>query len=321
MQPPDPGNDPGLTPNTAGDCKNLCCPPRVDSRKRLCAAHKSVVIAGPEVTLVPYSEDLVRTYHRWMECETLRYLTGSERLSLEEEFLMQRKWEEDPNKWTFIVTLSDNDSTPVGDVNMFMSENLQDAAEIEIMIAEPSARRRGVAQTALRWMMGYASKSFGVHRVLAKIKDDNESSIRLFRDKLGFKLLEALPAFGETVFELHLPAVSNDQLLTVEANHISYHEELEAEALREREKSAKALDPVSEAVLGFYREALAKCACTESTPATRKAAEGILSSHFAAKRDAIQQKIYISTQSSSSFTAKKVAALQKRIQQVYVLPS
>ena len=60
-------------------------------------------IQGSRVVLVPYRQEHVVKYHEWMKSEELQELTGSEPLSLEEEFRMQQTWREDPDKCTFIV--------------------------------------------------------------------------------------------------------------------------------------------------------------------------------------------------------------------------
>ncbi len=70
-------------------------------------ANESTVLIGRKVVLVPYNEGHVtvsmtvmllliaelalQKYHSWMENDELRSLTASERLTLEEEFDMQRK--------------------------------------------------------------------------------------------------------------------------------------------------------------------------------------------------------------------------------------
>ena len=60
-------------------------------------------IQGSKVVLVPYRREHVAKYHEWMRSEELQELTGSEPLSLEEEFRMQEAWRNDPDKCTFIV--------------------------------------------------------------------------------------------------------------------------------------------------------------------------------------------------------------------------
>ncbi|KAK0235471.1 GNAT domain-containing protein [Armillaria nabsnona] len=143
-------------------------------------ANESTVLIGRKVVLVPYNEGHVAKYHSWMENDELRSLTASERLTLEEEFDMQRKWREDDDKLTFIILarherdplLDDEEnlmpsdprilSLPMaGDVNMFLNGAPEDedefTAEVEIMIAEPDYRRGGLALEALQLMLQYAT--------------------------------------------------------------------------------------------------------------------------------------------------------------------
>ncbi|KAK0200027.1 GNAT domain-containing protein [Desarmillaria ectypa] len=160
-------------------------------------ANENTVLVGTKVVLVPYDECHVAKYHAWMENGELRTLTASERLTLEEEFDMQRnfnlsdhvicldlicssgKWREDDDKLTFIIlarhergtlqaSLNLTPSDPrilslamAGDVNMFLNgapENRDEfMAELEIMIAEPEYRRGGLALEALQLMLQYAT--------------------------------------------------------------------------------------------------------------------------------------------------------------------
>lgn len=52
-------------------------------------------IFGDKVILVPYRAEHVPKYHEWMGDLDILRLTGSERLSLQEELDMQRTWEND----------------------------------------------------------------------------------------------------------------------------------------------------------------------------------------------------------------------------------
>ncbi|GMT21069.1 hypothetical protein PFISCL1PPCAC_12366 [Pristionchus fissidentatus] len=113
-------------------------------------------LIGTKVVLVPYEAHHVPKYHQWMtDPKLLEYgnffdyvATASESLSIEEEYDMQKTWRDDDDKLTFIVLDKEiyygsnkcEISSMVGDVNLFISEG---RAEVEIMIAESSARGKG----------------------------------------------------------------------------------------------------------------------------------------------------------------------------------
>ncbi|KAF9972498.1 N-acetyltransferase 9 [Actinomortierella ambigua] len=99
----------------------------------------------------------------------------------------------------------------VGDVNLFYNDHDDpQSAEIEIMIAEPSYRRKGVGLEALKMMMTFAFESLNTKRITSKISTDNASSIALFTNKLGFVQISFSEIFGEVTLETlldpnHLP--------------------------------------------------------------------------------------------------------------------
>ncbi|CAG0924458.1 unnamed protein product [Notodromas monacha] len=149
--------------------------------------------------------DLIHSrYHCWMESEELRILTASERLTLEEEYLNQVSWMEDPNKCTFIILEKtkydeslDEIVSMIGDVNLFLQLSSDDdpesgdgklcqpVAEIEIMIAEDAARGKGLGKESLLAMIIFGRTILGINRFTAKIGFDNHASISLFRN-VGF---------------------------------------------------------------------------------------------------------------------------------------
>ncbi|KAK6052960.1 hypothetical protein COOONC_09536 [Cooperia oncophora] len=65
--------------------------------------NENTKIVGNKIVLVPYEKEHVPNYHKWMEDDEIRRLTGSERLSLDEEYEMQRNWRVDDDKLTFII--------------------------------------------------------------------------------------------------------------------------------------------------------------------------------------------------------------------------
>ncbi|KAJ1359634.1 hypothetical protein KIN20_018408 [Parelaphostrongylus tenuis] len=115
------------------------------------------------------------------------------RLTLEEEYEMQRKWRLDDDKLTFIVlsrTMSDGGCSEVesmiGDVNLFVSSD-RHSGELEVMIAERAARCSGAATEAVTLMISYAMKELQMKHFFVKITDDNTASLHLFEHKLNFK--------------------------------------------------------------------------------------------------------------------------------------
>jgi len=170
--------------------------------------------------------------------------TASEPLTLDEEYVMQQSWHLDEDKCTFIILANEDihisnavlkpwkDYPMVGDVNLFFNDvDHPHTAEVELMIAEPTFRRKGIGKQALSMMLLYGvmvtsslllSPSFnsfmrlgyedlGVKEYTAKIGMDNVASQRLFQKHLGFAFREASQVFQEVTLTLLL----NDD--TVEA--------------------------------------------------------------------------------------------------------
>lgn len=149
-------------------------------------------ILGRRVILVPYEARHVPKYHDWMSNETLRQLTASEELTLDEEYEMQRSWREDSDKLTFIILDAeiygrnqDEIAAMVGDTNLFLHpdpDSDQQVAEAEIMIAEPAARGKGFGREAMLLMLKYAQSQdqLKLEKFQVKIDMDNTTSLHLF---------------------------------------------------------------------------------------------------------------------------------------------
>jgi RimJ/RimL family protein N-acetyltransferase len=173
-------------------------------------------LIGQHVVLVPYAREFVEKYHYWMKDPYLLEMTASEPLSIEEEYEMQTSWYEDPKKCTFIVvanTEAPNDGSGgllttekdlawyldrmSGDINLFFNDRDDPCAcEVEVMIAEASRRRQGLAQESLRLIMAYGIEHLGVTRFFAKINTINTGSLILFKT-LGFTEVAFVEAFQE----------------------------------------------------------------------------------------------------------------------------
>ena len=170
-----------------------------------------LVLRGARCALVPYRAEHVAAYHAWMESAELRAATASERLTRAEEEAMQREWAADEGKATFIILDPARPDTPgtgrhggamAGDVNFFLNDRDDPrAAEVEVMVAEPASRRKGIAREALEMFLAWGRVELGLTRFVAKIGLDNAPSRALFA-ALGFGVKEVCEAFEEVHMEL-----------------------------------------------------------------------------------------------------------------------
>ncbi|EST09764.2 GNAT domain protein [Kalmanozyma brasiliensis GHG001] len=154
--------------------------------------NRDTVLVGRMTVLVPYRKQHVPRYHEWMKDPLIQEQTASEPLSLEEEYEMQQSWAVDEDKLTFIILARPDEDVRgtrsavgvdeflseckmVGDVNIFFNQrheededednaeeqsSVKDAvfdAECEIMIAEHSYRRKGIAREALEMMFAFVT--------------------------------------------------------------------------------------------------------------------------------------------------------------------
>ncbi|KAK8959136.1 hypothetical protein KSP40_PGU020617 [Platanthera guangdongensis] len=170
-----------------------------------------ISVEGKKVFLVPYMREHVPKYHEWMRDPALLFATGSEPLTLDQEYDMHLCWTRSPNKHTFIVLDKDlieggfvhgepHMEAMVGDVNIYMNDpNDFQLAEIEIMIAEQKSRGKGLGEESVLMMMAFAVKKYGIQTFCAKIGESNTTSLKLFH-KLGFKDVSHSDAFKEVTF-------------------------------------------------------------------------------------------------------------------------
>ncbi|XP_022758948.1 N-acetyltransferase 9-like protein [Durio zibethinus] len=192
-----------------------------------------VSLEGQKVIMVPYMEAHVPEYHVWMQDPALLQATGSEPLSLQQEYDMQLSWNQDPLKKTFIVLDKEmvegkfvhgdpHVEAMVGDVNIYMND-LDDPqlAEIEIMIAEPKSRGKGLGKESVLMMMAYAVQNFGIHVFRVKIGESNGSSLSLFQ-KLGFEEVSHSEIFKEVTLELPVTEEKQEELSRLFGNVVTH---------------------------------------------------------------------------------------------------
>lgn len=184
-------------------------------------------------TLIPYERIHVPIYHSWMSTPELLNATASEPLTLEEEYANQISWKQDPTKYTYIILdnslcdLLPSGSAEItkerqtkleeslelenegekyicamaGDVNLFLHDYLEDEGELEIMIANPLSRHKGLAIESLKLLMQYSKEYLNIHKFVAKISKGNQASLSLFQKYLHFRIREYVDVFEEYELE------------------------------------------------------------------------------------------------------------------------
>ncbi len=193
----------------------------------------STCVLGQKVLLVPYRSHHVPKYNNWMSNKEIQELTSSEPLSLDEEYAMQKSWQQDEDKLTFIILRRDlYDSYPaemtpedkeitsmIGDVNIFLhrdedgpTDGPKCLAELEIMIVDKENRCNGFGSESVQLMMSYAMQGLDhVKRFFVKIDEGNVASIGMFL-KLGFEKYEYVKAFKQVSLGIDASAVKSQTL-------------------------------------------------------------------------------------------------------------
>lgn len=91
--------------------------------------------------MVPYEPKHVLMYHLWLEDAHIQEMTGTDPVSLEEEYESQIEWSCSTNKFMKVIQANDSGKL-VGDINIFFTDkDGEDAAEINIMIAGMSFKQ------------------------------------------------------------------------------------------------------------------------------------------------------------------------------------
>lgn len=120
----------------------------------------------------------------------------------------------------------------IGDVNLFLSDDVDEGdveekeeeggsrdhssarsqAEIDVMIAVASHRRRDLGAEVALVMMHYAASHLSVSRFFAKVHETNVPSLRLFEIKLGYERCGYAECFSE--YELVCRRESPEEMTT-----------------------------------------------------------------------------------------------------------
>jgi RimJ/RimL family protein N-acetyltransferase len=145
-----------------------------------------ITIRGGQVGLGPLRRDLLETLHlRWgndLAAGLMQGAVGFATSSSNQRFYDQRT--SGANIEEFLVYELET-SRPIGSTGLHDIDRAQRSAEVAWNIMDYTRRRKGYGTEAALLTLDYAFTAQGLHRVMARVFEYNEPSIRLAR-KLGF---------------------------------------------------------------------------------------------------------------------------------------
>ena len=143
------------------------------------------VLVGNKVTLKSVGEgDFYKKYEEWLGHEEVIKWIGKEELTKEEIIQMHSEWKENPANLTLGI-YENKTQKPLGDINLFDSEEFENGPEIGIMVGE---RGKGFGTEAMKLMLEYAFKIIKTSRVNLIVYKDSPA-VKLYQ-KIGFGIIK-----------------------------------------------------------------------------------------------------------------------------------
>jgi RimJ/RimL family protein N-acetyltransferase len=148
--------------------------------------NKLPTLVGEKVILtgIPDSEAFYKLYHKWLSNQELKFKLGEEDMeyTLEEVKTMHDEWKNDLKNMTFCI-LNKETKEPIGDINIYDSEDFNGLPEISIMLGEHSGKGFGKEATSL--LLDFAYKKIKIDEIYLSVYKDNIPAVNLYK-KLGF---------------------------------------------------------------------------------------------------------------------------------------
>jgi len=104
--------------------------------------------------------------------------------TLQEVKEMHDEWKKDFKNMTFCI-LNKQTKEPIGDINLFDSEEFNGMPEISILIGEHSGKGFGTESCQL--LIDFAFKKLKLNEINLSVYKDNEAGVRLYK-KLQFEI-------------------------------------------------------------------------------------------------------------------------------------
>lgn len=146
-------------------------------------------IIGEKIILspIPNSKEFYKLYLSWLENKELQWKLGEEgmKYSLKEIKEMHKEWKKDFKNMTFCI-LNKKTKEPVGDINLFDSEEFKGKPEISILIGNHAGK--GFGTEASKLLINFAFEKLKLNEINLSVYQDNIPAIGLYK-KLGFKTI------------------------------------------------------------------------------------------------------------------------------------
>lgn len=167
------------------------------------------------IKLIPFSEDHVDIYHKWLLDPEICYLTGSEPMTVEQIRASQLSFlsnnnnngndnsndsnndndNSNDNKSFDSKRIIEYDGIPIGDIQIF-PQSQDEIGEISLMIVDEKFRGHGIGNQVLKLYLDEFKNRYKT--IVAKVKYCNIPAIKLFK-KNGFMQENSIPNIFEEI--------------------------------------------------------------------------------------------------------------------------
>jgi RimJ/RimL family protein N-acetyltransferase len=149
-------------------------------------------IIGEKVILdmIPDSNEFYELYLEWISNEDLKRRLGEEntKYTWEEIKDMHDGWRKDFKNMTFCI-INKETKEPIGDINLFDSDEFNGMPEISIMLGKHSGK--GFGTEASKLLIDFAFKEIKVKEINLSVYKDNLPAVALYK-KLGFEIFDEI---------------------------------------------------------------------------------------------------------------------------------
>lgn len=158
-----------------------------------------------KITYSPISEEITDHKINWLNNPKVnRYLYGAEapkQTTLKKQQVWFVKYQQDNSSKFFTIFV---DGEAVGMVGLTKINQLENIAEIFILVGDENYWKKGIGTHAMNYIINYAQDNFKLKELSLSVHKDNTPAIQLF-SKVGFK------QFSSSEKEIEMKKNNNQQ--------------------------------------------------------------------------------------------------------------